>query len=684
MVTTISELQPLDFLPGVCPDTDCTPARTPHYIAAQGIRFVKGRPQKIGGWDAITMNEQALSGCVRTVYSAQINDKVQTLLGSNEALFALIGSTLQNVTPAQTTGVAAANSLDTHYDTLGNDPLATTDGSTTIVVTDSDADKYEVNDNYTLSGATAVGGVPIGDINKTHVIRAVGSGTISIRVSTAATSTTTGGGASVDRSSGLITVNSTAHGQPNGDRVSISGATATGGITAVQINSEFIIRNTDTNTFDVMTTGTATSSISGGGGASTEFFEQIADGLCDEQSGQGYGMGLYGVGLYGTALVSTNGRQLPRIWFASDYGDNVIVTPGNGGSIYSWSGSQASAPAIIANAPTEVNYAFTSNNILVTFGAGGVRNKIKTSDQGAITTWTASSTNQVYEDTIEGAGRLKSHVSLNGTNLIFTDTQCYTFRYIGLPLIWDVDFKDNIGIAAPMARVVVKGVAYWMGHNNFYEWRGGNVDVMQSNSSNESTILNYVFDNINRSQISKCFAWYNQKFDEIWFHYPSANSNECDRIARYHVTDKHWTPDTMDRTAAEYPNTNLQLPRLVDSSGNFYRHESGNDNDTSALLFSLTTPLMRLATFNVQDVELVPDSIQTANTDLSVTISGKSYPQSSQNKDSRNFTVSPDTEFLPVGVDARYLQYNIQGEVLGQEWIMGEWLHGVQPSSRSQ
>jgi hypothetical protein len=683
MTTTVSRYIDINVTPGVCPDTDMTRAETPHFTAADKIRFVKGRPQKIGGWKKILMNSAVTLGCVRAVFSAQLDEKLQTILGGSKALGALIGSSLNNITPLDATTIAVANSIDTHYATLANNPLSTTDGSNEVIVSDTEAALFKAGDSYVLSGATAVGGIGTSQLNKTHIVRAVDADNdqITIKASSNATSTATGGGASVVRSSGLITINDTAHGQIDGSRVKITAAGNTGGILAAEINLEFQIRNVQTDSFDVMTAGTATSSVSGGGGASTEYQQQIAAGICDETNGQGYGMGLYGVGLYGTALVSANGRRYPRIWFCDVFGDNILTTPGNQGGIYTWDGALIGAPVLVSNAPTDVNYAFVSNNILVTFGSGQ-RNRVKASDQGDITNWTSSSTNQVFTDDIEGAGLLRSHVSLNGTNLIFTNNQCYTFRYIGLPLIWEIKFKDNIGIIAPMARVVVKGVAYWMGENNFYEWRGGNVEVMKSNTGNESTLLNYVFQNINRGQLSKCFAWYNKRYDEIWFHYPSEGSNEIDRVARYHVTEKHWTPDTFDRLAAEYPNPNAQFPRLIDSNNNFYRHEVGNDDDESAMPWSLTTNLRDFGTDNVLNPEIVPDSIQTGN--ITLVAESFSYPQSPTAKNTRTITIEPTTPVSALGVDGRFVQYTLSGEALGQNWIMGKWKESIQDSSRSQ
>ena len=214
----------------------------------------------------------------------------------------------------------------------------------------------------------------------------------------------------------------------------IAGAADTGGILAASINLEFIIRNVAAGAFDIMTTGTATSSVSGAGGAGTTYQKEISDGAQDESSGYGYGMGLYGVGLYGVPKTSSTGRSLPRIWFMDRFGDKIIGTGGEQTGLYSWDGSTSVAPALVSGAPTAINYAFVSDNIAVTFGASATPNKIKTSDQGALTTWSASSINQVFEDDLEGADRLISHAPCIGVNLIFCENQTYTMRYVGLPL----------------------------------------------------------------------------------------------------------------------------------------------------------------------------------------------------------------------------------------------------------
>jgi len=671
MVTKPSQLVPIECLAGVEPVTDKTAFKTQHFTYSDKIRFVDGLPEKIGGWLSVDFSNDAdIQGTSRSIFSATINGRVYTVIGTNEKLYSLIGSTLTNITPLDVDTIAIANSLDTHYDTLVNNPISVTLDSNVVTVTDADAALYRIGDTITLSGATTTGGILNTALNADHVIRSIVGTTYTFRVGGNATSTTTGGGAAVVRSSGLITVNDAAHDQSDGDRVKITAAADTGGILAADINLEFLIRNITANTFDIMTGGTATSSVTAGGGASTEYQQEIPIGLVNASFGQGYGMGLYGVGLYGVSKISTLGQLYPRIWFFDRFGDTIIMTPGNQTGLYQWDGSLATAPALVSGAPDEINYSFVSDNIVVTLGYQE-DNEIFASDQGAITQWVASSTNQVFQDDIEGAGRFISHVSVNGSNLLFTENQTYTFKYVGLPLIWDIELLEpNIGIISPMARVVVEGVAYWMDDNNFYKWEGGNIQVIPSNSNYQTTIYNYVFGDLNTAQKSKIFCWYNQQFNEIWWHYLSESSNEPDRIARFNVKDQTWCPDTMNRTAAEYPIISLVNPRLI-NVGTLYKHELGTDDDTLPMEFVLKTNLRTAGKDTAVMTGIIPDSLQEG--DIELTINSKLWPQATATMKQDTVTVSPDTTYIPYTVNGRFWDYEWRGEELGQTWQMYNW-----------
>lgn len=670
-------------MPGVMPSTDATPSDVPCWTNGYHVRFdpTTGRLRKMDGWVCANC-DSTINGVSRTLYSAQINGKIYSVIGTNSYLYSLIGGTLTNITPLQTSSTAAAASLSTHYGTLASNPITTVNGDTLVVVADTSASRYRVSDNYTLSGSSAVNGVPSGDLNKTHVIRAIGTNTVTIRVATAATSSGSGGGASVVRSDGLIRMNVASHGFIESDRIKISGAANTGGILAASINKEFNIRYIDANNFDFMTAGTATSSVTGGGGAGVVYYSQIAAGKIDVSSSSGYGAGRFGVGKYGTNRASTSAITYPRIWFVDRFGDNIISTAGNGTGLYTWNGDITVAPTLVSGAPTSINYAFVSNSIVVTLGASGVENRIFACDQANITQWTASSSNQVFDFTIYGAGRLISHVPVDDANIIFSRTRCYLFKYVGPPGVWSVrELDSSAGIIGPMARVSVNGVAYWMGTNgNFYRFRGGKPEILGSNVGPQSSILRYVFDNINISQAYKSFAFYNKFWNEIEFYYPSTTSNECDSVARYSLGLNCWVPDRISRTAAEYPVTSLTNPRLM-ATNQVFVHNTGTDDNGAPMQWSATTKLYAQGTNTAQIVAVIPDNTATGN--YSLTIRSTNYPGSNAYVYNTTYTLSGTTERLPVTILGRYFDYTISGDVIGQSFLMGQWLEDKQPSSRA-
>lgn len=78
--------------------------------------------------------------------------------------------------------------------TLGNNPFSTTNGSSTVTVTDANASGYDVGDLVSFAGAAVVGGLTLAG---TYTIVSVGAGSYTITASSPATATATGGGSTV-------------------------------------------------------------------------------------------------------------------------------------------------------------------------------------------------------------------------------------------------------------------------------------------------------------------------------------------------------------------------------------------------------------------------------------------------------------------------------------------------------
>jgi len=94
----------LDVPPGLVSD-DTTFSSTGRYEDAANMRFWRGRPQTIGGWDAVTAGAAA-GKCRGLISWADTAGNVTLGLGTHSKLYVYQGGTLADITPA---GLSAGN-----------------------------------------------------------------------------------------------------------------------------------------------------------------------------------------------------------------------------------------------------------------------------------------------------------------------------------------------------------------------------------------------------------------------------------------------------------------------------------------------------------------------------------------------------------------------------------------------
>lgn len=158
--------------------------------ACDKIRFRSGYPEKIGGWVKSTPNTMA--GACR-----QMNNWITTYAdnflsaGTNEQVYIEAGGYFYNITPLRDT-----NPSDGSPDT--DNCVYTSNGSTTVTITIATPHGMTTGDFVTISGVTgtgsAIGGIPVSQINGTHKVVVTTSTSFTFTVTTAATSTVSGQG----------------------------------------------------------------------------------------------------------------------------------------------------------------------------------------------------------------------------------------------------------------------------------------------------------------------------------------------------------------------------------------------------------------------------------------------------------------------------------------------------------
>ena len=153
------------------------------YYESEKVRFRQGTPEKIGGWQRISST--FFQGVCRSLWN-WVTLGGQNLLGvgTNLKFYIENGGAYNDITPLRKTAAL-----------LGNNPFSTTNLSTTVTVTDSSGG-WVNGDFVTFSGATTVGGL---DLNGEYQITTIGTSTTTYQITatTQASSTATGGGASV-------------------------------------------------------------------------------------------------------------------------------------------------------------------------------------------------------------------------------------------------------------------------------------------------------------------------------------------------------------------------------------------------------------------------------------------------------------------------------------------------------
>jgi len=388
-----------------------------------------------------------------------------------------------------------------------------------------------------------------------------------------------------------------------GNYVDISGATAVGGIPAAELNDTHLITTSGTpaNSFTFTTTTAATSTVSGGGGSGITVSFEIDTGYASATLGYGWGTGAWSRGAWGSSSTSPI-TLAQRDWWMDNF-DNDLVANIRNGAPYYWERGTTVSPvtALATRAITLQTYAtnqgYSANDVpikvmqllvsqqdkhLLAFGAvpfGSVNPDdfdpllIRWASQDSPGEWGPTVTNSAGFLRVSRGSRIVRALPTRQEILVWTDSNLYTLQFLGTTDVFGIqEYADNISVASPRCMITAANVVYWMGQDKFYAYTG-RVETLPC------TLRNHVFMNINFEQSDQIICGTNEQWNEVWWFYPTADSNYNNAYVVYNYLDQVWYYGTIDRTA--WLDTPLRhFPQAANTaadstSGYLYNHEDG-------------------------------------------------------------------------------------------------------------
>ena len=626
--------QKLQFRPGVNRD-QTNYTNEGGWNECDKIRFRSGVPEKIGGW--LKATPEFMLGICRQMFG-WITSYQDNLLacGTNKKVYIEVGGYFYDITPLR----ASTPTLTTP---VTNNCITTTNGSPTVTIVAVGANA--VAGNYIdIAGATAVGGIPAATLNATHEVATV-------------------------------------------------------------INA---------NAFTFVVGTNATSGATGGGTGINLSFE-IDIGFASQTLGYGWGTGNWNDN-YGWGLSSPVGVNLPQDdWWFDQFDNNLVMNQRNG-PIYYWERGTNTDPTVslstravllstisgAADVPNKAMQTLVSQNDkhLLAFGcqpyAGSSADfdplLIRWASQDNPELWTPAVTNTAGFLRVSRGSQIVRAIPTKQEILVFTEATLSSLQFTGTTDVFALqELGDNLSIIGPRAVTIVNNMTFWMGHDKFYVYTG-RVETLPC------TLRNHVFTNINYAQADQIICGTNEGWNEVWWMYPTANSNVNNAYVIYNHLERIWYYGTIERTAwldsplRDYPQA--VLADNVNELSYLYNHELGTNDDTLPM-----TAYIQSSDFDLVDGEqfvltrrMIPDvnfeGSTATNPEANFIIRPRNFPGSSFYSNASNTqrviqtTVNQFTDQVFVRARARQIAFKIESTGLNTQWQLGSPRLDLRPDGK--
>ena len=695
-------LQLLKYQPGVVKDISEYAAgkNGPFYIDSNLVRFKNGYAEKLGGWlkdqinaldtsGSITSTATSIEGIARRMvfWRSTTDGEDRIAVGTHNHLLIIENGAVYDITPLRDR----------------------TDSATTT--TEALDDSETAIDLASVTGFKAAGAILIG----TEVITYTGISTLTLTGCTRGADSTTAAAhdsgavatqilidpiTTADEST-TVTITDTGHGAQTSDWVVLSGAAATGGVAADDLNSMagYQVTVLTANTYTITVPSAATSTVSAGGGNAVviQYLVGIAGGLGSQSADPalGWGVGSWGESTWGTARsASSSDVSLDNSsWNLSIWSEDLIATVRNA-SIFYWDTSagtnnRAVLVSSIAGAesvPTVARITTVSfpdrhfivggsQEYVIGGGTGNVDDMlVRWSTQEDFTKFAPTATNTAGDQRLQIGTKIVAMVAAREETLISTDSALYGMTFTGGSFVFSFRLLGtDCGAAGINTMINVDSTVYYMGRRNFFVYDG----ILKELAC---PVQYYVFDRMQERYIDKVVVGHNKAFKEItWFYVSNDNTAttnpENDSYVTYNYAENAWTIGTMDRTVWSDSFGARTVPFAFDPDGFLYNHETGtSDNGAAMNSFIEAAPREISAegeTLYMVD-QIVPDANMSATTSLDLYMNTRKYPNSTE-VIKGPFTITSSTDKVSTRAKGRQIAIKFQSTGTEDQWTLGDF-----------
>jgi hypothetical protein len=431
--------------------------------------------------------------------------------------------------------------------------------------------------------------------------------------------------------------------------------------------------------------------------------------------GEFTGTTLRPVGVFTASGTTTNGS--PTVTFAQTYaamGAGLTVTGigiPDGTTILSalevggiWTVTlSANATAAGTVLLTFDNNVSVSGGIVMLFPylfAYGNNGLIKNCAAGDFNNWTSADSN---ENNVASTKVVKGLPLRGGTTspagLFWTLDSVVRVTYApttvgGATFYWKYDLiTQQSSIMSSQCVIEYDGIFYWVGTDRFLTYNG----VVQELENKQNN--NYFFDNLNYAQRQKVWVTKVPRWGEIWWFFPSGDSNECNDAIIYNVREKCWYDAGMALGARRSAGVFSEVFRRPIWGGNeentagkytLWQHETGANmvysNQVNAIDSFFETNVIGSRVGLVGAVEqpgdnvwthidrIEPDFVQSG--EMEVTVIGKGYADD-VDQESDAFSFGPNTLKVDMREQFRELRLRFRSNTQNGDYFMGRVLIGI-------